>query len=51
MGDTVTGKVANITDFSIFLELEDGVEGLIHKSEIEKSPRKRSKTSSGQGWN
>ncbi len=36
VGDTVTGKVANITDFGIFMELEDGIEGLIHKSEIEK---------------
>jgi len=41
MGDTVTGKVANITDFGIFLELEDGVEGLIHKSEIEKKPEEK----------
>jgi len=41
MGDTVTGKVANITDFGVFLELENGVEGLIHKSEIEKKPEEK----------
>jgi small subunit ribosomal protein S1 len=38
MGDTVNGKVVNVVDFGIFVELEDGVEGLIHRSEIEKNP-------------
>jgi len=38
MGDTVNGKVLNVVDFGIFVELEDGVEGLIHRSEIEKNP-------------
>ena len=37
LGDTVTGKVVSITDFGLFIELEDGVEGLIHISEIEKN--------------
>ena len=32
----VTGTVTNITDFGIFVELEEGVEGLIHVSEIAK---------------
>ena len=36
LGDSVTGKVASITDFGVFVELEDGVEGLLHISEIEK---------------
>jgi small subunit ribosomal protein S1 len=36
LGDSVTGKVSSITDFGIFVELEDGVEGLLHISEIEK---------------
>lgn len=35
-GQIVTGVVTNITDFGIFLEIEDGVEGLIHVSEISK---------------
>ena len=33
-GDIVEGKVTNITDFGIFLELSEGIEGLIHVSEI-----------------
>jgi len=38
LGDTVSGKVASITDFGLFVELEDGVEGLLHISEIDKKP-------------
>jgi small subunit ribosomal protein S1 len=38
LGDTVKGKVVSIADFGLFVELEDGVEGLIHTSEIEKNP-------------
>ncbi|MBI5409687.1 MAG: 30S ribosomal protein S1 [Nitrospirae bacterium] len=38
LGDTVNGKVVSITDFGIFVELEDGVEGLMHKSEITRKP-------------
>ncbi|HDH13064.1 MAG TPA: 30S ribosomal protein S1 [Nitrospirae bacterium] len=38
LGDTVKGKVASTADFGLFIELEDGVEGLIHVSEIEKKP-------------
>jgi small subunit ribosomal protein S1 len=33
IGDSVTGKVSKIADFGIFIELEGGVEGLIHVSE------------------
>lgn len=33
VGDSVTGKVSKIADFGIFVELEGGVEGLIHISE------------------
>lgn len=36
LGDSVTGKVISIADFGLFMELEDGVEGLVHISEIEK---------------
>ncbi|MBW1721141.1 MAG: 30S ribosomal protein S1 [Deltaproteobacteria bacterium] len=33
-GTRVTGTVTNITDFGIFVELEEGIEGLIHVSEL-----------------
>ncbi|HEX7124584.1 MAG TPA: S1 RNA-binding domain-containing protein, partial [Thermodesulfobacteriota bacterium] len=33
-GTRVTGKVTSVTDFGIFLEIEPGIEGLIHVSEI-----------------
>jgi small subunit ribosomal protein S1 len=35
-GTRVTGTVTNITDFGIFVELEEGIEGLIHVSELSK---------------
>jgi small subunit ribosomal protein S1 len=38
LGDSVKGKIVRIADFGLFVELEDGVEGLIHISEIEKKP-------------
>jgi len=37
LGDTVKGKVVNITGSGLFVELEDGVEGLVYASEIEKN--------------
>lgn len=36
LGSEMKGKILNITDFGIFVELEDGVEGLIYSSEIVK---------------
>jgi small subunit ribosomal protein S1 len=35
----VTGKVSSVTDYGIFVELEPGVEGLVHVSEISWSKR------------
>ena len=35
-GQVVKGTVTNVTDFGVFLEIEKGVEGLIHVSEISK---------------
>jgi len=29
------GKVSNITDYGCFIEIEDGVEGLVHVSEMD----------------
>jgi small subunit ribosomal protein S1 len=33
-GSTVSGRVTNMTDFGIFVEIEEGVEGLVHISEL-----------------
>ncbi len=34
LGETVKGKIVNIEDYGAFLEIEPGIEGLIHVSEI-----------------
>ncbi len=34
VGDRVTGKVVSLTDYGAFVELEEGIEGLIHISEM-----------------
>jgi len=34
VGSVVSGKVTNITDFGVFVEVEDGIEGLVHISEL-----------------
>jgi small subunit ribosomal protein S1 len=36
VGKEITGTVTNLTDFGIFVELEEGIEGLVHVSEISK---------------
>ena len=41
VGDVVKCKVVNVTDFGVFVELEDGVEGLIHVSETNIEPSSR----------
>jgi len=33
-GDRVTGQVRNITDFGVFVEVLDGVDGLVHISDL-----------------
>ena len=45
IGQTTKGKVVSITDYGVFVELEEGVEGLIHVSEMtwSKKPRHPSK--------
>ena len=30
----VEGKITNVTDFGVFVEVEDGIEGLVHVSEV-----------------
>jgi small subunit ribosomal protein S1 len=34
IGDIVSGEITKITDFGVFIELEDGIEGLVHNSEL-----------------
>ncbi len=34
VGSTVEGKVVNITDYGAFIKIEEGVEGLLHISEL-----------------
>ena len=35
LGTDITGTVVNLTDFGIFVEVSEGVEGLVHISEID----------------
>jgi small subunit ribosomal protein S1 len=35
VGSTVSGEVVNLTDFGVFVKLEEGIEGLIHISELD----------------
>jgi small subunit ribosomal protein S1 len=35
-GTVVEGEITNVTDFGIFVKLEEGIEGLVHVSEIPK---------------
>jgi small subunit ribosomal protein S1 len=34
VGDKITGTITNVTDFGLFVELEEGIEGLAHVSEV-----------------
>ena len=45
IGTKVSGVVTNVTDFGIFVELEEGIEGLVHVSEVS---TERIKTPVGQ---
>jgi small subunit ribosomal protein S1 len=35
-GNIITGTVTNVTDFGLFVEVEEGIEGLIHVTELGK---------------
>ncbi|MGC6491829.1 MAG: 30S ribosomal protein S1 [Myxococcota bacterium] len=34
LGQVIEGKVVHVTDFGVFIEIEDGIEGLVHMSEL-----------------
>jgi len=36
LGSVINGPITNVTDFGLFVELEEGIEGLVHVSEISK---------------
>ncbi|MDB4349874.1 30S ribosomal protein S1 [Omnitrophica bacterium] len=40
-GSIVEGKITNITNFGIFVELENDLEGLVHISEVDVPPEKK----------
>jgi small subunit ribosomal protein S1 len=48
-GTRVKGKVSSVTDFGVFLEIEEGIEGLVHVSELsqEKLPSAKGFTNVG----
>ena len=39
VGDRITGTVRNITDFGAFIEVEEGIDGLVHISDLSWSTR------------
>ena len=39
VGQTIRGKVRNLTDFGAFIEIEDGIDGLVHISDITHSKK------------
>ncbi len=42
VGNTVKGVVTNLTEFGVFVEVEEGIEGLIHVSELNKKVKQPS---------
>jgi small subunit ribosomal protein S1 len=38
-GTVITGKVRNVTDFGAFIEVEEGIDGLVHVSDISRTKR------------
>lgn len=39
IGSRVRGRVRNLTDFGAFIEIEDGIDGLVHVSDISRTKR------------
>lgn len=49
VGTQLTGTITNITDFGLFVEVEEGIEGLIHVSEMSKKKIKTPKEAFNEG--
>jgi len=43
IGSAITGNVTNVTDFGVFVEVEEGIEGLVHVSELSQKRVKSAK--------
>jgi small subunit ribosomal protein S1 len=39
VGTKIQGKVTNVADFGVFVEIEEGIEGLVYSSEVSKGDR------------
>src|SRR5438093_3790105 len=48
VGDTIEGKVVRMTNFGAFVELDEGIEGLIHVSEFDESQAGRGAAGAGK---
>ncbi|MBP9943870.1 MAG: 30S ribosomal protein S1 [Desulfomicrobium sp.] len=49
VGTQLTGTITNITDFGLFVEVEEGIEGLVHVSEMSKKKIKTPKEAFNEG--
>ena len=49
VGDTIEGKVVRMTNFGAFVELDEGIEGLIHVSEFDDHAHGRREDRAGGG--
>ena len=49
VGDTIEGKVVRMTNFGAFVELDDGIEGLIHVSEFDETRQSDRGSDKGMG--
>ena len=49
-GARVSGKITNVTDFGVFVEIGDGLEGMVHVSELssERTDDPREKFKAGE---
>jgi small subunit ribosomal protein S1 len=50
VGDTIEGKVMRMTNFGAFVELDEGIEGLIHVSEFDDSNKDKIELTVGETY-
>ena len=50
VGDTVEGKIVRMTNFGAFVELAEGIEGLIHVSEFDDSNKEKVELNVGETY-